>query len=139
MNTEETEIIQQQEQETNENYIGIITFNQKLYEKIIATELSLKDPRNFMKKLDDLLTRKLVRYFKLYTTEQPVKIQHLQRNIRLRLMTQEIIHKFLVKISTKDRKLIKYVHLQGIEIAVDACFKEGINSPIVLSLHDQRF
>ena len=49
MNTEETTIIQQQEQETIGNYTGIITFNQKLYEKIIATELSLKDPRNFMK------------------------------------------------------------------------------------------
>ena len=74
MNTEETEIIQQQEKENHENYTGIITFNQKFYEKIIATELSLKDSRNFMKKLDDLLTRKLIRYFKLYTTEQPVKI-----------------------------------------------------------------
>ena len=43
MNTEETDIIQQQEQESQENYTGIITFNQKLYEKIIATDLSLKD------------------------------------------------------------------------------------------------
>jgi len=139
MNTEETEIIQQQEKENHENYTGIITFNQKLYEKIIATDLSLKDPRNFMKKLDDLLTRESIRYFKLYTTEQPVKIQHLQGNIRLRLMTQEIIDKFLAEIPTEDRKLIKYVHLQGIQIAVNACFKEGINSPIILSLHDQRF
>ena len=46
-------------------------------------------------------------------------------------MTQEI--------PSKDRKLIKYVHLQGIQIAVNACFKEGINSPIILSLHDRRF
>ena len=53
MSTEDTKIIQQQEQENNENYTGIITFNQKLYEKIITTDLSLKDPRNFMKKLDD--------------------------------------------------------------------------------------
>ena len=77
MTTEESETILQQEQETNENYMGIITFNQKLYSKTIATDLSLKDPRNFMKKLDDFLTRKLIRYFKLYTTEQPVNIQHL--------------------------------------------------------------
>ena len=131
MNTEETEIIQQQEQENHENYTGIIAFNQKLYEKIIAIDLSLKDLRNFMKKLDDLLARKSIRYFKLYTTEQPVKIQHLQGNIRLRLMTQDIIDKFLVEIPTKDRKLIKYVHLQGIQIAVNACLKEGINSPII--------
>ena len=61
----------------NENYTRIIIFNQKLYEKIIPTDLSLKDPQNFMKKLDDLLTQKLIWYFKLYTTEQPVKIQHL--------------------------------------------------------------
>ena len=45
-------------------------FNQKLYKKIIAKELSLKDPRNFMKRLDDFLTRKIIRHFKLYTTEQ---------------------------------------------------------------------
>ena len=40
-----------------------------------------------MKKLDDFLTRKLIRYFKLYTTKQVVIVQHLQGNIRLRLMT----------------------------------------------------
>ena len=56
MSTKETKIMQQQEQENNENYTGIITFNQKLYEKIIATDLSLRDPRNSMKKLDDFLT-----------------------------------------------------------------------------------
>ena len=48
-----------------------------------------------MTKLDDFLARKLIRYFKLYTTEQPVKVQHLQGNIILRLMTQDIIEKFL--------------------------------------------
>lgn len=104
MNTEEIEIMQQQEQENNENYTGIITFNQKLFEKIMATDLSLKDPRTFMKKLDEFLTRKSVRYFKLYTIEQLVQIQHLQGNIRLRLMTREIIDKFLSEIPTKDKK-----------------------------------
>ena len=114
MNTKETNTIQQQEQENNENYTGIITFNQKLYSKIVAIDLSLKDPRNFEKKLDDLFTRELNRYFKLYTTEQPVKVQHLQGNITLRLMIQEIIDNFLSEIHSKDRELINYVHLQGI-------------------------
>ena len=45
----------------------------------------------------------------------------------------------LSEIPSKDRDLIKYVHVQGIQIVVKACFKEGINSPIILSLHDQRF
>ena len=47
-----------------------------------------------MKKLDDFLARKLIRYFKLYTIEQPVKVQHLQGHIRLRLMTEGIIENF---------------------------------------------
>jgi len=92
-----------------------------------------------MKKTDDFLTRKLIRYFRLHTTEQAVDVQHLQGNILLRLMTQDIIEKFLDEIPTRERYLIKYVHLQGIQIAIKACFKEGINSPIILSLHDQRF
>ena len=54
-------------------------------------------------------------------------------------MTQDIIENFLNEIPVKDRNLIKYVHLQGLQIAVKACFKEGINSPIILSLHDQSF
>jgi len=137
--SEETELVKVEEQENTDNYASIITFNQKLYERIIAKELSLKDPRNFMKRLDDFLTRKVIRHFKLYTTEQPVVIQNLQGNIRLRLLNQEIIGKFLEEIPAKERDLIKYVHLQGIQIAVKACFKEGINSPIILSLHDQRF
>jgi len=33
MNIEETEIEQQQEQENNESYIEIITFNQRVYKK----------------------------------------------------------------------------------------------------------
>ena len=86
-----------------------------------------------MKKLDDSLIRKLIGYFKLYTTEQHVNVLHLQGNMRLRL------EKFLDEIPSRDRDLIKYVHLQGIQIAVEACFREGINSRIILSLHDQRF
>ena len=82
MNNEETDTIQQQEQTNNENYTGIITFNQRIYEIIIAKGLSLKDPRNFMKKIDDFLIRKLIRYFKLYRTEQAVYVQNLQGNIR---------------------------------------------------------
>ena len=34
---------------------------------------------------------------------------------------------------------MKYIHLREIQIVVKACFKESINSPIILSLHDQRF
>ena len=67
-----------------------------------------------MKKMDDFLARKLIRYFKLYTTEQHVNVQHLQGNIRLRLMTQEIIGKFSNEILARDRDLSKYVQLQGI-------------------------
>ena len=54
-------------------------------------------------------------------------------------MTQEIIENFLEEIPSKDRNLIKYVHLEGIQIIVKACFKEAANSSIILSLHDQRF
>jgi len=54
-------------------------------------------------------------------------------------MTQDIIKNFLDEIPARDRDLIKYVHLQEIQIAVKACFKEGINSPIILSLYDRRF
>ena len=89
--------------------------------------------------MDDFLTRKLISYFKLYTTEQSVNVQHLQGNIRLWLMTQDIIGNFLDEVPARDRDLIKYVHLQRIQITVKAYFKEGIISPIVLSLHDQRF
>jgi len=82
-------------------------FNQRLYEKIIAKELSLKYHRNFTKRLDDFLTRKIIRYFKLYTTEQLVIMQILQGNIRLRSLNQEIIGKFLEEIPSKEQNLIK--------------------------------
>ena len=64
-----------------------------------------------MKKLDSFLTRKLIRYYKLYTTKQSILVQNLQGNIRLRLMAQEIIGNILAEIPSKDRDLIKYVHL----------------------------
>ena len=102
-------------------------------------KLSLKDPRNFMKRLHDFLTRKVIRHFKLDTTKQLVAIQNSKGNIRLRLLNQEIIRKFLEEIPSREQNLIEYVYLQGMQIAVKACFKEGINSPIILSLHDQQF
>ena len=77
MHAKEIKIIQQQEQESNENYTRVVTFNQWLYEKIIAEDLSLKDPAKFMKKVDDFLTKKLIRYFKLYITKQAVLVQNL--------------------------------------------------------------
>jgi len=54
--------------------------------KIIAKELSLKDSRNFRRRLDDFLTRNIIRHFELYVMEQLVVIQNLQGNIRLRLL-----------------------------------------------------
>jgi len=39
-----------------------------------------------MRRLDDFLTWKVIRHFKLYTVEQPVVIQNLQENIRLWLL-----------------------------------------------------
>ena len=41
--SEETEVVKLEEQENTDNYTSIITFNQRLYEKIITKELSLKD------------------------------------------------------------------------------------------------
>ena len=64
-----------------------------------------------MRGVDDFLTRKVTRHFKLYTTEQPIVIQNLQGNIRIRLLNEEIIGKFLEVIPSKERNLIKYVHL----------------------------
>ena len=72
--------------------------------------------------MDDFIIRKSIWYFKLYKTKQPVNVQYLQGNIRLRLMSHDIIGKFLDEIPTRDRDLIKYVHLQGIQIAVKDLF-----------------
>ena len=61
MNTkEEIETVKLEEQETTGKHIGIITFNQWLYEKKTSKELSLRDPKNFMKTLDDFLIRKAI-------------------------------------------------------------------------------
>ena len=76
-----------------------------------------------MKKTDDLLTTKLMRYFKVCMIEQSVYVQILQGNITLKLMTQEIIEKFLEEIPSKHRNLIKYVHLQGVQIAIKSMFQ----------------
>ena len=83
-----------------------------------------------MKRLDDFLTQKVIRYFKLYATKQSVVMQNLQENIRLRMLNQEIIGKFLEEIPSKERNLIRYVYLQGIQIAVKACFKNIQNSKL---------
>jgi len=56
MTIEETELVKLKKQENTDNYTSIFMFNQWLYEKIIAKELSLEDSRNFMRRLDEFLT-----------------------------------------------------------------------------------
>ena len=49
--TEETELVKLEEQDNIDNYTSIITFNQKLYEKIIAKQLSLKGSSKLYEKI----------------------------------------------------------------------------------------
>jgi len=86
--------------------------------------------------MDDFFKREVVWYFKRDSTEQQVLVQNLQ-GIRLRLMSQDIIGKFLEESPFTYQNSIKYVHLQGIQITVKARIKEGINSLNILSICGQ--
>ncbi|KAG5605843.1 hypothetical protein H5410_027335 [Solanum commersonii] len=50
-----------------------------------------------------------------------------------------MIEQILRKIPERKRKKMNYVHLGGIQILVESTFKEGINSPIVINLSNERF
>ncbi|TMW83079.1 hypothetical protein EJD97_003040 [Solanum chilense] len=52
------------------------------------------------------------------------------------ILSKQIINKEIKDIKAKTP--IKYVHLEGTEILIKACFREGIDTPIEIYLADDR-
>ena len=88
----------------------------------------------------DMFKRKRIILHEYYEQEKAVTITQAEGNIRFSLINKRSIDLALRKIkneSTKEK--IQYIYLAEIQILIKSLFKEGIDSPIVLSLHDQRF
>ena len=137
---ERIEEIEEIEKEENKSgYSLVATFNNEKYNKLLKINME-KPEYGIIHKLRDMFKRKRIVLHEYYEQEKVVTITQAEGNIRFSLINKRSIDLALRKIkneSTKEK--IQYVYLAEIQILIKSLFKEGIDSPIVLSLHDQRF
>ena len=133
------EIDEIEKEENKSGYSLVATFNKEKYNKLL--KLNMEKPEyGIIHRFRDMFKRKRIILHEYYEQEKAVTITQAEWNIRFSLINKRSIDLALRKIkneSTKEK--IQYIYLAEIQILIKSLFKEGIDSPIVLSLHDQRF
>ena len=133
------EIDEIEKEENKSGYSLVATFNKEKYNKLL--KLNMEKPEyGIIHRFRDMFKRKRIILHEYYEQEKAVTITQAEGNIRFILINKRSIDLALRKIkneSTKEK--IQYIYLAEIQILIKSLFKEGIDSPIVLSLHDQRF
>ena len=140
MGNENVEEIEEIEKEENKSgYSLVATFNKEKYNKLL--KLNMEKPEyGILHRFRDLFKRKRIILHEYYEQEKAVTITQVEGNIRFSLLNKRSIDLALRKIKSESTKeKIQYVYLAKIQILIKSLFKEGIDSPIVISLHDQRF
>ena len=144
MNQEIEEIEDNNEIEIQENIEGYaqrITFSQESYKRIRGLELNAQHPtRSIFNHLANLVKREKIVVYDYQEAEKPVNFENAYGSVRITLLTKANRDRALSKIKDiNKRNKIQYVYIGRIQFLLKSLFKEGINSPITLSLHDQRF
>lgn len=140
MEIENSENIETEVYEGVEGYALKGKFDWEKFRKINRAELSLKPPgeNKLFNILGSAFRRKKLVINEYHEIEKAIDIKHTQGKIKLNLITKRNINEFLGKLKQEKRDKISYVYLAGIQIIIKSCFKEGINSPIILNLQDER-
>ncbi|KAG5581067.1 hypothetical protein H5410_051694 [Solanum commersonii] len=68
--------------------------------------------------------------------EHIINCKYTKGKVKIPIINKRIINKEIQDIKAKN--LIKYVHLGGTEILIEACFRERIDTPIEIYLADDR-
>ena len=134
---EEIEEIEKEENKTG--YSLVATFNKEKYNKLLKINIE-KPEYGIIHKLRDMFKRKRIVLHEYYEQEKVVIITQAEGNIRFSLINKRTIDLALRKVKNESiKEKIQYVYLVEIQILVKSLFKDGIDSHIVLSIHDQRF
>ena len=140
--TEIEKIEEIEEIEKEENKIGyglVVIFNKEKYNKLLKINME-KPEYEIIYKLREMFKRKRIVLHEYYEQEKIVTVIQAERNIRFSLINKRSIDLALRKIKNElTKEKIQYVYLPEIHILVKSLFKEGIDSLILLPLHDQRF
>ena len=142
MNLDKEGLSEKEEIEKEENKNGyslVATFNKEKYNKLL--KLNMEKPEyGIIHKFRDMFKRNGIILHEYYEQEKAITITQAEGNIRFSLINKRSIELALRKIKSESTKeKIQYAYLAEIQILIKYLFKEGIDSPIVLSLHDQRF
>ncbi|XP_075481093.1 uncharacterized protein LOC142521795 [Primulina tabacum] len=135
--------LQIEESEKNQEYNLNLVFNQQKFAEIQKTKFSGKEQLinqpGILSKLSNLLNpRKHLIYISIRTKERSCKINNTQKQNSLKLLTSEDINTIMNKASEKEKNELKYVHIGGIEVIIQAHFREGIDSPIEIIIRDKQ-
>ena len=85
-----------------------------------------------------MIKRKNVMYFSATVWEEHIEIRYAKGNTNIPLLLKTDIEDKISKIKSSNRPKIGYDHIGGIQFMIKAHFREGIDSPIILAVLDNR-
>ena len=126
--------------EDQEGYRMKSTFDNRNLQKIQNLNFDLKTPREgLLRYLNKKYIHRKYTIHEYQKIERSITINKAKGNIKLNLLTKYTINETLSKIKNeKVREKIKYAYLAGVQIILKSLFPENLNTPTVLSLHDER-
>ena len=128
--------IEIQEYEGIEGYGLKVTFDNNKFRKIQKLSLDLKIGK--WEILDRIWRRERIAINEYHKIEKTIDVRTTQGTHKINLLTKNTVSELLSKISKKHSEKIQYVYLAGIQIMFKSLFREGIDSPLTVSLHDGR-
>ena len=135
------DIIDNQIIEESGDFSQDLLIDSNLFKKIKKADYSITEHSGFNRKLWDkfgLKSRKHIMYYGLSLTEKALNIEITSNKIEIPLLKKRELLKRIAKIDEKERCKIGWIYIGSIQMIISATFREGIDTPIDLSLLDNR-
>ncbi|WMV13886.1 hypothetical protein MTR67_007271 [Solanum verrucosum] len=124
------QIINKEEHQDEESLEQKIIFDNSIFEQIKGKELDLSVAKIFeIPTIRNWFKRQKEEYYVVSQREHIIDCKYTEGKAKIPIINKRIINKEIQDIKAKNP--IKYVHLGGTEILIKACFREGIDTPII--------
>jgi len=124
----------------NQNEYSLsMVFTEDKFKEIVKHKFEKKEltfqPGVFTKLSKTLHLRQKHVYYNIITKEYATRIDE---SNSMKLITKKEINDVFNQIDKKKRNSIKFLHVGGIEILIEALFREGLDTPIGVTVRDGR-
>ena len=134
-----SEIIDNQVIESLGDFSQDILFDSQLFKKIKKADYNITEYSGFNRKIwEKFELRKNIMYYGLSLKEKALNIEATSNKIEIPLLEKRELIQRIQKINEKDRCKIGWIYIGSIQMIISATFREEIDTPIDLTLLDNR-